>query len=213
MKVDKMDGFCVGEPWNKRAIADGIGYTAVTTQALWRDHPEKVCAFTEEFASKNPRTVKAILKGLQLASVHLDKLDNRPAAAEIIARPAYINCPPEIILERLMGKYAYGDGRVEQDPNYMIYSDRQCNYPHSIFGVWWLTQFRRWGMVKAAPDYGGVSRRVLRPDIYLEAMKEMGVAAKVTELSKVTLFDSTLDGAEPEQYARSFPISSLSQSV
>ena len=23
MKVDKMDGFCVGEPWNLRAIADG----------------------------------------------------------------------------------------------------------------------------------------------------------------------------------------------
>ena len=23
MKVDKMDGFCVGEPWNARAIADG----------------------------------------------------------------------------------------------------------------------------------------------------------------------------------------------
>ena len=28
MKVDKMDGFCVGEPWNARAIADGIGFTA-----------------------------------------------------------------------------------------------------------------------------------------------------------------------------------------
>ena len=27
MKVDKMDGFCVGEPWNARAIADGIGFT------------------------------------------------------------------------------------------------------------------------------------------------------------------------------------------
>src|SRR5262245_3468847 len=45
MKVGKMDGFCVGEPWNARAIADGIGYTAVTTQELWPDHPEKVCAF------------------------------------------------------------------------------------------------------------------------------------------------------------------------
>ncbi len=63
MKVDKMDGFCVGEPWNNRAIADGIGFTAVTTQQLWRDHPEKVCAFTEEFASRNPKTVKAVLKG------------------------------------------------------------------------------------------------------------------------------------------------------
>src|SRR5918994_636032 len=71
MKVDKMDGFCVGEPWNKRAIEDGIGFTAVTTQQLWKDHPEKVCAFTEEFAMKNPRSVKAALKALHLASVHL----------------------------------------------------------------------------------------------------------------------------------------------
>ena len=42
MKVGKMDGFCVGEPWNARAIADGIGFTAITTQQIWKDHPEKV---------------------------------------------------------------------------------------------------------------------------------------------------------------------------
>src|SRR5688500_5036950 len=71
MKVDKMDGFCVGEPWNNRAIEDKIGYTVTTTQAMWKDHPEKVCAFTEEFASKNPKTVKAILKALHLASIDL----------------------------------------------------------------------------------------------------------------------------------------------
>jgi len=59
MRIDKMDGFCVGEPWNRRAIADGIGFTAVTTQQMWKDHPEKVCAFTEDFAGRNPRTVKA----------------------------------------------------------------------------------------------------------------------------------------------------------
>ena len=45
MKVGKMDGFCVGEPWNARAIADGIGFTAITTQQMWKDHPEKVLAF------------------------------------------------------------------------------------------------------------------------------------------------------------------------
>src|ERR687892_369173 len=82
MKVGKMDGFCVGEPWNLRAIRDGIGYTACTTQQMWKDHPEKVCAFTEEFATKNPRTVKAILKALQLSSQHLDNLENRAKAAE-----------------------------------------------------------------------------------------------------------------------------------
>jgi nitrate/nitrite transport system substrate-binding protein len=210
MKVDKMDGFCVGEPWNNRAIEDGIGFTAVTTQQLWKDHPEKVCAFAEEFATKNPRTVKAVLKALHLASVDLDKLDNRPKFTEIIALPSYVNCPPATILERLLGKYEYGDGRIEQDPNYMIFSSRNCNYPHQIYAKWWLTQFRRWGMTKAAPDYDGVTKRVLRPDLYLEAMKELGSAPTVAEEQKVTLFDGVFDGKDPERYARSFPVHNIS---
>jgi nitrate/nitrite transport system substrate-binding protein len=67
MKVDKMDGFCVGEPWNARAISDKIGYTAITTQQMWKgpsgkslrvyrrlrrkesenrkSHPEGACSF------------------------------------------------------------------------------------------------------------------------------------------------------------------------
>jgi nitrate/nitrite transport system substrate-binding protein len=204
MKVDKMDGFCVGEPWNRRAIADRIGFTAVTTQQIWKDHPEKVCAFTEEFAARNPKTVKAVLKALHLASEHLDRMENRPSAAAVIARPTYINCPPEIILERLQGKYDYGDGRVEQDPSYMIFSQRQCNYPHPAFATWWLTQFRRWGMVRGTPDYHGVPKRVMRPDIYLEAMKEIGVVPKIA-LADAPVFDA----AEPEKYARSFAVNSL----
>jgi nitrate/nitrite transport system substrate-binding protein len=209
MKVDKMDGFCVGEPWNYRAIVDGIGFTAMTTQQMWRDHPEKVCAFTEEFAGRNPRTVKAVLKALHLASEHLDKLDNRPKAAEIIARPTYINCPPAIILERLLGKYDYGDGRKEQDPHYMIFSQRDCNYPQPAYGRWWLSQFRRWGMVKGAPDYQVIVKRVMRPDIYGEAIKELAVKRQIAEVQNLTLFDGTFDSADPEKYARSFQVNSL----
>jgi nitrate/nitrite transport system substrate-binding protein len=209
MKVGKMDGFCVGEPWNLRAIQDNIGYTVTTTQAMWKDHPEKVCAFTEEFAMKNPRTVKAVLKALHLASVDLDNMENRAKFAEVIARPAYINTTPASIVERLQGKYNYGDGRVEQDPHYMIFSARNCNYPHQIYAKWWLTQFRRWGMVKTAPDYAGIARRVLRSDMYSEAMKEIGVHASIAEEHQITLFDGVFDGKSPEQYAASFKIQSL----
>jgi nitrate/nitrite transport system substrate-binding protein len=209
MKVGKMDGFCVGEPWNNRAIEDGIGFTVTTTQQMWKDHPEKVCAFTEEFAVKNPKTVKAILKALHLASVELDKMENRPKFAEVIARPAYINCPPAIILERLLGKYEYGDGRVEQDPHYMIYSNRSCNYPHQIYAQWWLTQFRRWGMTKGAPDYTGIPKKVMRSDFYVDAMKEIGVKVAVAEEKTITLFDGVFDAKDPDKYARSFPINSV----
>ena len=141
MKVDKMDGFCVGEPWNNRAIVDGIGYTVTTTQKMWKDHPEKVCAFTEEFATKNPEDGEGGAEGAAPGE-RAPRQAGEPAkaAAEVVSRPTYINCPPEIILERLLGKYNYGDGRKEQDPNYMIFSDRDSATTRSqIFGKWWLT--------------------------------------------------------------------------
>lgn len=210
MKIGKMDGFCVGEPWNARAIDDDIGFTAITTQEMWKDHPEKVCAFTEEFAQKNPKTVKAVLKALHEASEWLDVLDNRAEQAAIVSRATYINCPPELILGRLRGEYDYGDGRKAHDPNYMIFSSRGCNYPQPKYAKWWLSQFRRWGMVEGPPDYGGVVKQVMRNDLYEEAMRELGVRVAGQNDEPETLFDGkTFDPKDPETYAKSFPIHGL----
>lgn len=210
MKVGKMDGFCVGEPWNARAAADKVGYTALSTQELWKDHPEKVCAFTADFAEKNPKTVKAVLKGLHEASVWLDKLENRPEQSEIVSRPTYINCPKDMILGRLLGDYDYGDGRTLKDPNYMIFHQRNCNYPQAKYGKWWLSQFRRWGMVAGAPDYDGVVKQVLRADIYEEAMKEVGYSHGGVNNEAETLFDGVkFDPADPEAYAKGFEVKNL----
>ena len=208
MKVDKMDGFCVGEPWNARAIDDKIGFTVITTQQMWKDHPEKVLAFTEEFATKNPKTVKAILKAVHLASQYNDKMENRPHLAEVVSQASYINCPPAAILPRLQGKYDYGDGRVEQDPNYMTFYDRETNYPLQTFGHWWLSKFRRWGMVKGTPDYAGISKKVIRQDIYLDAIKDMGVTPKTKDMQPVKLFDGVFDPTQAEKYALSFAVHS-----
>jgi nitrate/nitrite transport system substrate-binding protein len=207
MKIGKMDGYCVGEPWNARAIADGIGFTSITTQELWPDHPEKVCAFTEEFAEKNPKTVKAVLKALHEASVWLDDLGNREEQVQIVSAPSYLNCPKEIILARLLGKCDYGDGRKTEDGKYMIFSQRNCNYPQAKYGTWWLSQFRRWGMVDAAPDYAAISKRVLRADLYEEAMKELGYQHGGANSDPETFFDGvTFDPADPEKYALSFEV-------
>jgi nitrate/nitrite transport system substrate-binding protein len=210
MKVGKMDGFCVGEPWNAKTIADGIGYTAITTQEIWKNHPEKACAFTAEFAEKNPKTVKAVLKALHEASVWLDDLKNRPEQCDIVSKASYVNCPKEQILGRMLGKYDYGDGRKTEDPDYMIFSQRNCNYPQAKYCTWWLTQFRRWGMVDAAPDYDGVARQVMRADLYEEAMKEVGYAHGGADSAPETLFDGkTFDATKAEEYAKSFDVNSV----
>jgi nitrate/nitrite transport system substrate-binding protein len=211
MKVGKMDGFCVGEPWNAKTIAEDIGYTSIATQGIWKDHPEKVCAFSEEFAAKNPKTVKAVLKALHEASVWLDKMENREEQASIVSAATYINCPPEAILGRLQGKYNMGDGRKFKDPNYMIFSDRNCNYPQAKYAKWWLTQLRRWGFVDGAPDYEGVAKQVMRSDIYEEAMKEIGYVHGGVDVKPETLFDGvTFDPTtDLEAYAASFAVKTL----
>ena len=91
----------------------------------------------------------------------------------------------------------------------MTFSSRECNAPRKSFGLWWLSQFRRWGMVKGTPDYQGIVKRVIRTDLYQEAMKEIGVTSKAQDLQKEKLFDGAFDPVDPEKYALSFGVNSL----
>ncbi len=211
MQVGKMDGFCVGEPWNAKTINDEIGFTAINTQGIWKDHPEKVCAFKEDFAEKNPKTVKAVLKALHEASVWLDVMENRPEQAKIVSAPTYINCPPELILPRLQGKYDMGDGRKFRDPHYMIFSERNCNFPQPKYCKWCLTQLRRWGFTDGAPDYEAVTKQVMRTDLYEDAMKEIGYAHGGLSDAPDTLFDGSVfdPKGDMEAYAASFAVKTL----
>ncbi len=210
MKIGKMDGFCVGEPWNARSIADGIGFTSVVTQDIWKDHPEKVCAFTEEFAEKNPKTVKAVLKALHEASVWLDDFNNRPEQCAIVSKATYINCDQKTILGRLLGDLDYGDGRKVKDQFPMHFSRRNCNYPQPKFAKWFMSQYRRWGMVTGVPDYEGITKRVMRADLYESAMKEIGYTHGGLDDTPEKLFDGAVfDPKNPEAHAASFAVKSL----
>jgi nitrate/nitrite transport system substrate-binding protein len=212
MKRGEMDGFCVGEPWNARTVSEGIGYTAITTQEIWKDHPEKVAAFKADFADQNPKLVKAALKALHEASVWLDEEKNKEEQAKIVSATGYINCKPDLILGRMKGEYDYGDGRkVEKDPHAMMFSQRNCNYPQPAYCKWWLTQLRRWGFTDGAPDYEGVTKQVMRPDLYEEAMKELGVKYGGPDDTPQKLFDGvTFDPkGDLEKYAKGFAVHSL----
>lgn len=208
MRVGNMDGYCVGEPWGARAILDGIGFTAASTQDIWKNHPEKVLGMTQEFAEKYPKTVKALVMAIIEASQYIDKMENRPRVAEIIARKEYVNCPMEVILGRMQGHFDYGDGRKEQDPDYMkFYRDGNVTFPLKSHGLWFLSQHRRWGFIEKPIDYKKVVDAVNRTDIYKEAAKALGVPVPKEEYKKETLFDGIeFDPADVEGYVKKFAI-------
>jgi nitrate/nitrite transport system substrate-binding protein len=207
MRVGNMDGYCVGEPWNARAIFDNIGFTAITTQDIWKDHPEKTLGTRLEFVKKYPNTAHAMTAAVLEASKYIDTMANRPKVAQIIAQKAYVNTEVSVIEGRIKGEYDNGIGRKWKDQNYMkFYNDGKVNFPYLSDGMWFLTQHRRWGLLKEDIDYLAVAKQVNQIELY----KQAAAAAKVPlhpEMRTSKLVDGVVwDGKNPKAYASGFKV-------
>ena len=209
MRVGNMDGFCVGEPWNHRAIIDGIGVTATTTQDIWKDHPEKVLGTTAEFVKKNPNTARAVTAAILEAGKWIDaSLSNKTKMAETIADKSYVNTSVDAINQRILGRYQNGMGKTWDDPNYMKFSgDGAVNFPYLSDGMWFLTQHKRWGLVKEHVDYLAMAKQINQIDIYKQAASAANVAVPKSDMRSSKLMDGVVwDGKDPAKYADSFKV-------
>ena len=209
MRVGNMDGFCVGEPWNHRAIMDGIGFTATTTQDIWKDHPEKVLGTTSEFVQKYPNTARAVTAAILEASRWIDEsLANKTRMAETIAGKAYVNTGVDAINQRILGRYQDGLGKTWDDPNHMkFYNDGAVNFPYLSDGMWFLTQHKRWGLLKAHPDYLGVAKAINRMDVYRQAATATKTPLPKSDMRSHKLVDGVVwDGKDPARYADGFKL-------
>ena len=208
MRVGNMDGYCVGEPWNARAIHDKIGFTAATTQDIWKDHPEKVLGTTAEFVQKYPNTARAMIMAILEASQFIDTISNRSKVADIIKDKSYVNTDFDSIEDRMLGQYDNGIGKKWQDPNYMkFYNDGAVNFPYLSDGMWFLTQHKRWGLLKEDPDYLAVAKKVNQIELYKQAAAQVKVPLPKDPMRSAKLIDGTVwDGKNPQAYAASFKI-------
>ncbi len=209
MRVGNMDGFCVGEPWGNRAIVDKIGFTVETTQDIWKDHPEKALGTTAEFVKKNPNTARAMTAAILEAGKWIDaSLSNRQKTAEVIADRAYVNTDKDVILARMLGRYDNGIGKTWDDPNAMkFHNDGYVNFPYLSDGMWFMTQHRRWGLMKTDPDYLALAREVNRIDVYKEAATAAKTSIAKEPMRSSKLIDGTVwDGKDPRRYAAAFKV-------
>ena len=209
MRVGNMDGFCVGEPWGHRAIMDGIGITAVTTQDIWKDHPEKTLGTTAEFVKKYPNTTRAVMMAVLEASRWIDAgLQNKLKMAETVADKSYVNTGVDAINQRILGRYQNGLGKTWDDPNHMkFFNDGSVNFPYLSDGMWFLTQHKRWGLLKDHPDYLGVAKQINQVELYKQVASTMKISVPKDAMRSSKLIDGVVwDGKDPAKYADSFKI-------
>lgn len=208
MRIGSMDGFCVGEPWNARAIFDKVGFSVATSQDIWVDHPEKVLGTTADFIAKNPNTALAMTKAILEACRYIDATANRSQVAKLISGKAYVNAPEQVIEGRFLGHYENGIGKKWEDPNYMkFFSDGRVNFPYLSDGMWFLTQHKRWGLLKEDPDYLAVAQKVNQIKLYTEAAGQLGIKVPKDPMRSSKLMDGVVwDGKDPKAYAAGFKI-------
>jgi nitrate/nitrite transport system substrate-binding protein len=188
---------------------DGIGITAVTTQDIWKDHPEKALGTTAEFVKKYPNTARAVTAAILEAGKWIDAgLQNKNRMAETVADKAYVNTSVDAINQRILGRYQNGLGKTWDDPNHMkFFADGAVNMPYLSDGMWFLTQHKRWGLLKDHPDYLAVARQVNHIDLYKQAAAAAKVSVPKDVMRTSKLVDGTVwDGKDPAKYADSFKV-------
>ena len=164
---------------------------------------------TAEWVAKNPNTARAMTAAILDAGRWIDaSLANRRKTAETVAAKSYVNTDMDVILERMLGRYSNGLGKSWDDKNAMkFFNDGAVNYPYLSDGMWFLTQHKRWGLIKTDPDYPAVAKAINRTDIYKQAAAAAGVAVPKSDMRTHKLIDGVVwDGKDPKKYAGSFKI-------
>lgn len=209
LRAARIDGFCAGGPWGALAVEEDQGFTLATSQDIWADHPEKVLGVTREFAEQYPNTARALTMAVLEASRFIDESEeNKRGTAQLISGSDYVDAPLSAIQPRFLGQYEDGLGHAWLDAHPLrFFAGGEVNMPWLSDGIWFLTQFRRWGLLKDDPDYLGIARRIHRLDLYRSAAEALGIAVPEQPMRTSTLLDGSVwDGSDPAGYARSFAI-------
>ncbi|MCU0429926.1 MAG: ABC transporter substrate-binding protein [Cytophagaceae bacterium] len=204
MKVDNMEGYCVGEPWGGVAAAQNIGFTHVATQDIWQHHPEKAFVVNKEFATGRKEDMKKVMKAILEACQWLDVPANRKKAAAILAKPYYVNAPLAVIEARLLGSSDLGcelGVQKYKDDYMMFYRGGNTNLPRKSHAIWAMAQYVRFGYLTTPPDYAGIADKLILDDVYREVAKSMNVPIPDDDMKPFTikLDNVTFDPNKPAE--------------
>ncbi|MEJ1999508.1 MAG: CmpA/NrtA family ABC transporter substrate-binding protein [Maritimibacter sp.] len=170
----EIDAFSVGEPWGSIAVENGVGALLLPGAAIWKFAPEKVLAARRDWAEARPNLAARLIRAVWRAGRWLDNPDNHLTAAEIMARPAYLNVGAEVI-ERALTGHLVISGRGEQrvTPNFLAFHKGAAQFPWRSQGAWIAGQLAaRTGLARPGAEAAGAN--VMRSDLYRAALAGEG---------------------------------------
>ena len=176
LRAGEIDGFIAGAPWASVAAAEGIGEMVAAGARIWQRGVEKVLAFRTPWMESEPELVDRLLVALSRAAAWCDEPVNHGELAEMLARPAYVGQPPELILPALTGRIV---ARLGKPPitvrDALLFHREAAGFPWRSQALWIYSQLVRWKMVQPSAKAERLAADVFRSDIYRRALGKAGV--------------------------------------
>ena len=201
LKAGTIDGYCVGEPWNSRAVREGLGTVIATDVELWNGHGEKVLGVREAWAAAYPRTHQALVQALLEACRYCDDPAHRGALADLLAQNQYVGTDVAMIRPGFVDVYDRGTGAPTSMPSFNRFFGPEVNEPNPSEAVWILSQLGRWGLTSFPSNWQEVADRVQDRALYRSAAAALGLPTTERPPSPLGAFDGDrLDPFDPLGY-------------
>jgi ABC-type nitrate/sulfonate/bicarbonate transport system substrate-binding protein len=170
MHSGDLDGFCVGSPWNSKAVREGVGITGVTSSDLWQDCPEKVLGLMSDWQKQHPQTTLALVSALYEACQWLENIPNRFEAARLLSRAKYLDTHIDVIAPSLLGScLTINNSAPRKVPTYQQFSslgDPKFNTPAHHYGENIAQLMQACGHINTQQRAGLNIASIYREDIY-----------------------------------------------
>ncbi|AMW30617.1 nitrate ABC transporter ATP-binding protein [Arthrospira platensis] len=192
LKAGNIDGYCVGEPWNSRAVHEGIGFVMATDPEIWSGHCEKVLGVREDWAQTHPKTHLALIQALLEACDYCDDMRHREEVLDLICRPEYVGSDPIYTRPGFIDAYNKGIGDPQPIPRYNQFFCDKTNCPDRTEALWILTQMARWGITPFPRNWIEVIDRVRRLDMFSQAAQGLNMMDIGRDRYPIILFDGAI---------------------
>jgi nitrate/nitrite transport system substrate-binding protein len=202
LRAENLDGFLGPDPFNQRAVYDGVGFIHLLTREMWDGHP--CCAFgiSKKTVAEQPNTYKALLQAIVDATAYANKAENRKEIAGVVSAQNYLNQPVTVVEQALTGTYADGLGGVKRVPDRVSFEP----FPYQSMAVWIMTQMKRWGQVRGDIAWRDVAQQVYLATDAAARMRDAGLTPPDSAYKSYSIMGKVFDPATPDAYVESFAI-------
>jgi ABC-type nitrate/sulfonate/bicarbonate transport system substrate-binding protein len=176
-----IDGYCVGEPWNSVGVERARAHIATVKASIWQSSPDKVLGLRADWAVQHPEIVAALVRALHGAALWCGDHANHAEAAEILARPHYLDNPVEVLSRALSGNLHTGGGTRQLVEDFFVPYARAANFPWKSHALWYYSQMVRWGQVAHSAEAAQRAAASYRPDLFRAAVAGLGVAVPTAD--------------------------------